>query len=211
MSPSDFKKLKRGVAATIIQLAMVRQLHDACRAVHDEEDVSEDVSEDDVLLDLVKLRHALDSVRYPVPRKNVERSTAHQRLLHTLGDVEFRKFTRVSTNTFNVLLDLIRNDVVFQLKPNSTKRPQRDVATQLAVTLEWYGAYGNRNAVAHFVRNYAPSLRRAPPTRATGPPPPLTPPASLLLYDVSLVLLLAPLAVNLAAWTFAASAGSTWS
>ncbi|GMF55264.1 unnamed protein product [Phytophthora fragariaefolia] len=36
-------------------------------------------------------------------------------------------------------------------KPNCTKRLQRDVAIQLAVTLEWYGAYGNGNAVAHFV------------------------------------------------------------
>ncbi|POM61725.1 hypothetical protein PHPALM_29222 [Phytophthora palmivora] len=133
---------------------MVQQLQDARHAVHDKGDVSEDASEDDDLPDLVKLRHALDSVRYSVPRKNVVRSTTHQRLLHTLEDAEFRTFTCVSKNTFNVLLDLIRDDVVFQPKPNSTKRPQLDVFIQLAVTLEWYGAYGNGNAVAHFVRNY---------------------------------------------------------
>ncbi|EGZ10578.1 hypothetical protein PHYSODRAFT_304412 [Phytophthora sojae] len=125
MSPSDFKKLKRGVLTTIFQLAMVRQLQEASPAGHGEEDASED----DVLPDLVKPRHALDSVRYSVPRKNAVRSTAHQRLLHMLGDEEFRTFTRVSKNTFNVLLDLISDDVVFQPKPNSTKRPRRGHTT----------------------------------------------------------------------------------
>ncbi|KAE9361221.1 hypothetical protein PF008_g1261 [Phytophthora fragariae] len=104
MHPSDVKKLKRGVTAAIFQLAMAQQLQEASRVGHDEGDTAED----DVLPDLVNLRHALNSVRYSVPRKNVVRSTAHQRLLYTLGDAEFRTFTRVSKNTFNVLLDLIR-------------------------------------------------------------------------------------------------------
>ncbi|KAE8980460.1 hypothetical protein PF010_g18030 [Phytophthora fragariae] len=150
MPPSDFKKVKRGVTATIFQLAMTQQLQEANRVGHD----GGDAAEDDVLSDLVKLRHALDSARYSVPRKNVVRSTAHQGLLYTLGDAEFRTFTRVSKNTFNVLLDLICDDVVFQPKRNSTKRPQRDVAVQLAVTLEWYAAHRNGNSVSHFVMNY---------------------------------------------------------
>ncbi|KAE9045302.1 hypothetical protein PR001_g5023 [Phytophthora rubi] len=103
MHPSDFKKLKRGVTATIFQLAMAQQLEEASRVGHDEGNTAED----DVLPDLVKLRHALNSP-----------------------------------------------------KRNSTKRPQRDVAVQLAVTLEWYGAYGNRNSVAHFLRNYGIGAER---------------------------------------------------
>ncbi|KAE9350830.1 hypothetical protein PR003_g5173 [Phytophthora rubi] len=67
MHPSDFKKLKRGVTATIFQLAMAQQLEEASRVGHDEGNTAED----DFLPDLVKLRHALNSVRYSVPRKNV--------------------------------------------------------------------------------------------------------------------------------------------
>ncbi|KAG4050822.1 hypothetical protein PC123_g13935 [Phytophthora cactorum] len=151
MSPSDFQKLRNATTDVIFQLVKAREVREISSAddVEDDQDTT-----NDLLRHHVTLRNALDSVRYSVPHVNVARSSAHHRTLYELGDEVFRTFTRVNKATFYILLDLLRDDVVFRSRNRGARKPQRDVAIQLAVTLERYGAYGNGNSVAQFVRNY---------------------------------------------------------
>ncbi|ETN11176.1 hypothetical protein PPTG_10128 [Phytophthora nicotianae INRA-310] len=162
MPPSDFKKLKVEMSCVIFQLAMLHELRNTHPLFVDTETSDGDDNDDSLLSLLVILRQALDRVRYSVDRKNVVRSVAHHALLYNLRDDEFRKFIRVSKITFNVLVEMIHQDIVFKAKGDKAKKQQRDVALQLAITLEWYGAYGNGNSVAHLVRDYAVGMGTVP-------------------------------------------------
>ncbi|ETL95420.1 hypothetical protein L917_06760 [Phytophthora nicotianae] len=162
MPPSDFKKLKVELSGVIFQLASLHELRNMHPLLVDTETFDGADNDDSLLSLLVILRQALDCVRYSVDRKNVVRSVAHHALLYNLRDDEFRKFIRVSKITFNVLVEMIRQDIVFKAKGDKAKKQQRDVALQLAITLEWYGAYGNGNSVVHLVRDYAVGMGTVP-------------------------------------------------
>ncbi|KAF4137109.1 hypothetical protein GN958_ATG13693 [Phytophthora infestans] len=158
MPLSDFKKLKTEMSSIIFPVAMLYEL----RNINSPDSDADDSDGDSLLSLLVMLHHTLACARYSVERKNVVRTVAHHALLCNLREAEFRKFTRVSKSTFNVLVEIIHDDIVFRAKSYKAKKRQREMDLQLAITLEWHGAYGNGNSVAHLARDYTVGLGTAP-------------------------------------------------
>ncbi|KAE8971364.1 hypothetical protein PR003_g27408 [Phytophthora rubi] len=117
---------------------------DACDA-HTDDDCEETLEEALDVYAGVKLN------RYFGSRAGVGRSAAHRYLVFTLRDDEFMNSLRVTKPTFEHIWQLIQSNVRFQQRG---KKPQRDVALQLAVALEWCGACGNGNSTARIVRHY---------------------------------------------------------
>ncbi|KAE8973319.1 hypothetical protein PR001_g26343 [Phytophthora rubi] len=115
---------------------------DACDA-HTDDDCEETLEEALDVYAGVKLN------RYFGSRAGVGRSAAHRYLVFTLRDDEFMNSLRVTKPTFEHIWQLIQSNVRFQQRG---KKPQRDVALQLAVALEWCGACGNGNSTARILK-----------------------------------------------------------
>ncbi|KAE8892415.1 hypothetical protein PF002_g14062 [Phytophthora fragariae] len=138
MPESERAKLLRSLSSTIF-----------CQALLDELDDSDSQSAD--LDEAQDMYCGVNLNRYLGSRSNVARSDAHRHLVFDLRDDEFKKSLRVTKPMFESVWQLIRGDVRFAQRGT---KPQRDVAVQLAIALEWFEACGNGNSNWNHVRHY---------------------------------------------------------
>ncbi|KAG1691776.1 hypothetical protein DVH05_026150 [Phytophthora capsici] len=105
---------------------------------------------------LAELYAGIASYRYLNQREYAVRSTSYRDLLFSFGESEFRQYVRVKKTTFSFIMELTQEHSVFHRETNSDKarKPQRDVAIQLAVALEWYGSCCNGNSMGRIARVY---------------------------------------------------------
>ncbi|KAJ0398703.1 hypothetical protein ATCC90586_003194 [Pythium insidiosum] len=141
MPPSEKKKLRASVSRLLLQRVLLTQIHDWDDWFVPDTDADE----------LVRLGAGLVSCRYLNPRISPVTPPATQHQVLQMKDNEFYQSVRMCKPTFCFIATLIRDDRVFHNKSN---RAQRDPTLQLAVALEWYGHYGNANAVGKIAQAY---------------------------------------------------------
>jgi hypothetical protein len=110
--------------------------------------ILEEEEPDEELLDML---HGLASTRYLYPRRDLLKTKAIVDNLFALDEEEFRKFVRVSKDSFRKILRYIDHDDVFR---NNSRNCQTEVRIQLGLALEYMGHYGNGNSGMSLARIY---------------------------------------------------------